>query len=57
MAARPGRVVADLPVPAPYPRDEEFRATQLYTDTCKAASTRCTEPWPPMTICEHGLQT
>ncbi len=38
MAARPGRVVADLTVAAPYPRDEEFRSTTLYTDTCKAAS-------------------
>jgi NitT/TauT family transport system ATP-binding protein len=38
MAARPGRVVADLAVGAPYPRDEDFRATMLYTETCKAAS-------------------
>jgi NitT/TauT family transport system ATP-binding protein len=38
MAARPGRVVADLKVSAPYPRDESFRATTLYTETCKAAS-------------------
>ncbi len=38
MAARPGRVVADIAVPAPYPRDEEFRSTPFYTETCKAAS-------------------
>jgi NitT/TauT family transport system ATP-binding protein len=38
MAARPGRVVADLAVDAPYPRDEDFRATAIYTETCKAAS-------------------
>ena len=38
MAARPGRVVADLVVPEPYPRDEDFRATSLYIETCKAAS-------------------
>ena len=38
MAARPGRVVADLAVQAPYPRDEAFRSTSLYTETCKAAS-------------------
>ncbi len=38
MAARPGRVVAELDVDAPYPRDEDFRATQTYTETCKAAS-------------------
>jgi NitT/TauT family transport system ATP-binding protein len=38
MAARPGRVVADLKVDAPYPRSEAFRATTTYTETCKAAS-------------------
>jgi NitT/TauT family transport system ATP-binding protein len=35
MAARPGRVVADLPVDAPYPRDEVFRTSAEY-----AAQTR-----------------
>jgi NitT/TauT family transport system ATP-binding protein len=38
MAARPGRIVSDLAVDAPYPRTEEFRTTALYNDTCKAAS-------------------
>jgi NitT/TauT family transport system ATP-binding protein len=38
MAARPGRIVADLAVEAPYPRTEEFRTTALYNDICKAAS-------------------
>jgi NitT/TauT family transport system ATP-binding protein len=38
MAARPGRIVADLPVPAGYPRDESYRATTAYAQTCKAAS-------------------
>ncbi len=38
MAARPGRVVAEIPVDAPYPRTEDFRATALYADVCKAAS-------------------
>jgi NitT/TauT family transport system ATP-binding protein len=38
MAARPGRVVAEIAVDAPYPRDEDFRATAIYTETCKAAS-------------------
>jgi NitT/TauT family transport system ATP-binding protein len=38
MAARPGRVVADLSVDAPYPRSEAFRSTVVYTETCKAAS-------------------
>ena len=38
MATRPGRVVADLPVPAPRERDEEFRATPVYIETCRRAS-------------------
>jgi NitT/TauT family transport system ATP-binding protein len=38
MAARPGRVVMELAVDASYPRNEEFRTTALYNDTCKAAS-------------------
>ncbi len=38
MAARPGRVVADLAVDAPYPRDEDFRTTAAYAESCKAAS-------------------
>jgi NitT/TauT family transport system ATP-binding protein len=38
MAARPGRVVADLSVDAPYPRTEEFRTTALYGEICKQAS-------------------
>ena len=38
MAARPGRVVADLPVPAPRARDEEFRAAPVYIETCRRAS-------------------
>jgi NitT/TauT family transport system ATP-binding protein len=38
MAARPGRVVAEIPVDAPYPRNEDFRATALYTETCRVTS-------------------
>jgi NitT/TauT family transport system ATP-binding protein len=38
MAARPGRVVADITVDAPYPRDEAFRLTPAYSTGCKAAS-------------------
>ncbi len=38
MAARPGRVVDAIDVPAPPIRTEEFRATQLYIDTCRRAS-------------------
>jgi NitT/TauT family transport system ATP-binding protein len=38
MAARPGRVVANIAVNAPYPRNEEFRTTSVYTETCREAS-------------------
>ena len=38
MSARPGRVVADLDVAAPLPRDESFRGAALYIDPCRQAS-------------------
>jgi NitT/TauT family transport system ATP-binding protein len=34
MAARPGRIAADLAIEAPYPRDEAFRGSALYTEAC-----------------------
>ncbi|MBI3708960.1 MAG: ABC transporter ATP-binding protein [Proteobacteria bacterium] len=38
MAARPGRVVADLRIGAPYPRDDEFRTSTVYNDYCRQVS-------------------
>ncbi|MBD1548366.1 ABC transporter ATP-binding protein [Labrenzia aggregata] len=38
MAARPGRVVNDMPVDAAYPREEEFRTSTVYNDYCRKAS-------------------
>ena len=38
MAARPGRVVSDLRIDAPYPRDEDFRTSPVYNDYCRQAS-------------------
>jgi len=38
MAARPGRVIADMPIRAPYPRDEAFRTSPLYGDICREVS-------------------
>jgi NitT/TauT family transport system ATP-binding protein len=38
MAARPGRIVAEIPVPAPYPRDETFRTTAAYNALCRDVS-------------------
>jgi NitT/TauT family transport system ATP-binding protein len=43
MAARPGRVVADIPIEAPYPRSEEFRTSPLYNDYCREVATRLRE--------------
>jgi len=38
MAARPGRVMADMTIDAPYPRDEVFRTSTLYSDLCRQVS-------------------
>jgi NitT/TauT family transport system ATP-binding protein len=38
MAARPGRVVEEIPVGVPSPRGEEFRATPVYAHLCRRAS-------------------
>lgn len=34
MAPGPGRIAADLAIEAPYPRDEAFRSSALYTEAC-----------------------
>jgi NitT/TauT family transport system ATP-binding protein len=38
MAARPGRVVTDMTVTAPYPRDDIFRTSSDYNEACRNAS-------------------
>jgi NitT/TauT family transport system ATP-binding protein len=38
MAPRPGRVVAEITVPSPLPRKEEFRLSVEYADKCRATS-------------------
>jgi NitT/TauT family transport system ATP-binding protein len=38
MAARPGRVFAELKIDAPYPRGEEFRTSAEYANFCRRAS-------------------
>ena len=38
MAARPGRVIRELSVDAPYPRTEEFRTSADYAGHCREAS-------------------
>lgn len=39
MAARPGRVIEELTVDAPYPRSEAFRTSAEYARSCRLAST------------------
>lgn len=43
MAARPGRVVADVTIEAPYPRTEAFRTSAIYNNYCREVSERLTE--------------
>ncbi len=38
MAARPGRVVADIDVDAPYPRGDAFRTSTVYNKFCRQTS-------------------
>lgn len=38
MAARPGRVVNDIAIDAPYPRDEAFRTSSVYAGFCRDVS-------------------
>jgi NitT/TauT family transport system ATP-binding protein len=38
MAARPGRVMADLDNVAPYPRDDLFRTSAEYAKLCRTTS-------------------
>jgi NitT/TauT family transport system ATP-binding protein len=38
MAARPGRVFAEVPIDAPYPRDQNFRTSADYAAFCRRTS-------------------
>ncbi len=38
MSARPGRIIADLPITAPYPRGEAFRISSEYNEFCRITS-------------------
>jgi NitT/TauT family transport system ATP-binding protein len=38
MSPRPGRIIADLPIDAPYPRGEAFRMTSTYNEFCRQTS-------------------
>ena len=43
MAARPGRVLSELSIAAPYPRSESFRTSAEYAAYCRQASARLGE--------------
>ena len=38
MTPRPGRVFAEIAIPAPYPRDERFRTSAEYAGFCRLVS-------------------
>ncbi|HXT08393.1 MAG TPA: ABC transporter ATP-binding protein [Roseiarcus sp.] len=38
MAPRPGRVVAEVAIPQPLPREEDFRLSPLYAECCRETS-------------------
>jgi NitT/TauT family transport system ATP-binding protein len=35
LTPRPGRVFTEIPIPAPYPRDENFRTSAEYGALCR----------------------
>jgi NitT/TauT family transport system ATP-binding protein len=43
MAARPGRVIADIETGTPYPRDATFRMSPDYAEACRVVSARLQE--------------
>ena len=43
MAARPGRVLSELSIAAPYPRSAAFRTSAEYAAYCRAASAQLGE--------------
>jgi NitT/TauT family transport system ATP-binding protein len=38
MAARPGRVVEEITIDAPYPREDDFRTSAQYNENCRRVS-------------------
>jgi NitT/TauT family transport system ATP-binding protein len=38
MAARPGRIIDDIAIDEPYPRDEDFRTSARYGEICRSVS-------------------
>ena len=42
-SARPGRVIGEIGVEAPFPRGEEYRTSAAYLETCRAVSAKLQE--------------
>ncbi|MEO8135210.1 MAG: ABC transporter ATP-binding protein [Betaproteobacteria bacterium] len=43
MASRPGRIVSEHAIAAPYPRDDDFRTSPGYNESCRIVSHSLTE--------------
>ena len=43
MAARPGRIIADVGIDAPFPREAAFRTSAEYAASCRTVSTKLVE--------------
>lgn len=56
MAARPGRVVAEVPIDAAYPRTEEFRTSLLYNEYCRHISACLSQAANPQDATRAELQ-
>lgn len=50
MAARPGRVVADVSIDVPYPRTEEFRTSPIFNDYCRQISQALSQSMGPASV-------
>jgi len=53
MAAHPGRVYEELTVDAPYPRDDAFRTSRSYAESCRMASDSLKRAMGAATQAEH----
>jgi NitT/TauT family transport system ATP-binding protein len=56
MAPRPGRVVAEISIDSPLPRDEEFRLSALYADRCRETSLALHQAMESPTPSQHSMR-
>jgi NitT/TauT family transport system ATP-binding protein len=56
MSGRPGRVLSEIAIPAPYPRTESFGTSAEYAALCRATSARLAEAMAPpdSSLAERG---